>query len=332
MLAWTPGVPSDLRRAHAQQALRGIQRLLDIATALDQAHLPFVAFKGPVLAQWLYGDPGARRFADLDLLVTAENAPAALAVIESLGYRRRITRGPDAIAHRWIGAWPMARGDGEDLDLHWRLLGPRFGDFIDAGAVVSESMPITLAGRHIRTPRPEHAAALLIVHSAKHHWYALEYVFALAAMARLPAVKWDDVHEILRVAGALNAAATGFSLVKSLFDVDPPPAFRPAMSRNDVATLHALAMQSLSLPPGVFPDRQLDRRLQRLSFDRRFDRVRYDFCRVFEPTQADCEWLDLPEQFGFLYWLVRPVRLTLRGAERSRRSAPQSRRGDPGAN
>ena len=55
-------------------------------------------------------------------------------------------------------------------------------------------------------------------------------------------------------------------------------------------------------------------------------------CRVFEPTQADCEWVDLPEQFGFLYWLVRPVRLTLRGAERSRRSAPQSRRGDPGAN
>lgn len=210
----------------------------------------------------------------------------------------------------------MSRGEGEDIDLHWRLLGPRFGHFIDAAAVVNESIPITIAGREIRTLRPEHAAALLITHSAKHLWYALEYVFALAAMTRSASVKWEEVHELLQAAGAMNAAATGFALVKELFAVDPPEAFRGALARPDVGPLLECAMQSLSLPPGVFPDRRLDRQLQRLSFDRRRDRVRYDFCRVFEPTQADCEWLDLPEHLSFLYWLVRPMRLAARGVQR----------------
>ena len=316
MLAWSPNVPLDVRRAHAQQSLRGIHNLLESAAALDQAQVPFVAFKGPVLSQWLYGDPCARRFADIDLLVTDETAQAALTVLESLGYRRRITRDPNGVAHQWIGAWPMSRGAGEDVDLHWRLLGPRFGRFIGTTVVVDESIPLTVAGRAMRAPRPEHAAALLIVHSAKHLWYALEYVFALATMTRRALVNWDEVYELLRTAGAINSAATGFAVVKELFDIDPPPAFRGALARRDVAALRGFAIQSLALPPGAFPDSRLDRQLQRLSFDRRIDRVRYDVFRVFEPTQADCEWLDLPEQLAFLYWLVRPVRLAARGLQR----------------
>lgn len=315
MLAWTPRVPIDASRAHAQQALRGIRGLLEAAAALDEAHVPFVAFKGPVLAQWLYGDPCARRFADIDLLVTSERGHEALTVLESLGYRRRIAGAPDGMAHRWIGAWPLSRA-GDDVDLHWRLLGPRFGSFLDTATVVDESMTITLAGRALRTPRPEHAAALVIVHSAKHLWYALEYVFALATMTRRASINWEEVHEVMGEAGAINAAATGFALVQALFGVDPPSAFRTAVSRRDVPALRDAALQSLSLPPGVFPDRRLDRRLQRLSLDRRIDRVRYDLLRIFEPTQADCEWIDLPESLAVLYWLVRPLRLAAREWQR----------------
>ena len=315
MLAWAPNVPIAIGRTHAQQALRGIHHLHEAADALEKNRIPFVAFKGPVLAQWLYGDACARRFSDIDLLVSADRAAAALTALESLGYRRRSTRGPDAVAHRWIGAWPMRRGE-DDVDLHWRLLGPRFGRFLDTEHVVTQSVPVTVAGRALPAPRPEHAAALLIAHSAKHLWYAMEYAFALAAVTRRAMVDWDEVFELLSAAGASNAGATGFSIIKALFDIDPPAAFLTAVSRGDVRSLHALAMRSLSLPPGVFPDRRLDRELQRLSFDRRIDRVRYDFLRVFEPTQADCEWVDLPERLSLLYWVVRPLRLAARELQR----------------
>src|SRR5689334_7130545 len=54
MLAWTPNVSLDAQRAHVRQALGGIHRLLEAAGALDRARVPFVAFKGPILAQSLY--------------------------------------------------------------------------------------------------------------------------------------------------------------------------------------------------------------------------------------------------------------------------------------
>ena len=316
MLAWAPNVPIEMRRAQAVNALRHIQNLLEVADALNQASIPFVAFKGPVLAQWLYGDPCARQFSDVDLLVTEARGAQALAALESAGFRRRITRDPGAMAHRWIGAWPTRRADGEDVDLHWRLFGPRFGGFLSAASVIEQAVHVTIGGLDIPSPRPEHTAAIVIVHSAKHHWYALEYVFALATMMRKGSVKWEEVHELLRRAGAVNAAATGFALVRQLFELDPPAAFRTAMARAEIATARDLALQSLSLPPGVFPDARLDRQLQRLLLDRGIDRVRYDLLRLFEPTQADCEWLDLPERLALLYWLVRPLRLAARELHR----------------
>jgi hypothetical protein len=88
-----------------------------------------------------------------------------------------------------------------------------------------------------------------------------------------------------------------------------PPAFRTETLTADVQELRRCAGLTLALPPWQFPKRDIERRMQRLAFDRTADRLRYDVRRTIEPTRADVEWMPLPSAMTALYWPLRVLRL-----------------------
>jgi hypothetical protein len=299
----------DVRFSHAIHALNGVRQLLSLTQTLDAAGLRHVHLKGPAFAQWLYGDPGARRFNDLDILVAPRDIEAALACLEQQGYRRRIPRAPGNVIYASIGAWPLSAADRVPVDLHWQVAGRRFSRTVTALEVLDGSRELSIGGHLVRVPSPEHTTVLHLSHSAKHLWYALEPIQSTAALLRRDDIDWPAVRDTMRRAGAIRSAATGLRLAAEMFDAPVPAPFAADIALPDVDELVRCARTSLELPPGVFPDRRLDRRMQRLSFDRRIDRVIYDLRRVAEPTQAEWEWLSLPDTLALGYWPVRLIRL-----------------------
>ena len=69
--------------------LDGLLELLTIQMidALEAVGIPSMLLKGPALGRALYGKPGRRPSADIDLLVRAEDLNGAVEVAERLGYR-----------------------------------------------------------------------------------------------------------------------------------------------------------------------------------------------------------------------------------------------------
>jgi Uncharacterised nucleotidyltransferase len=59
---------------------------LRISAMLAEAGIRSTALKGPLLGEALYGDPGRRLSSDIDLLVAPEQLPAAVEVVQGLGY------------------------------------------------------------------------------------------------------------------------------------------------------------------------------------------------------------------------------------------------------
>ena len=80
-----------------------------------------VALKGPILGEAIYGDSGRRLSSDIDLLVAAEQLPAAVAVMRQLGYDAPTDYVQDcglpmlhfSLAHR--------SGELPPVELHWRI-------------------------------------------------------------------------------------------------------------------------------------------------------------------------------------------------------------------
>jgi Uncharacterised nucleotidyltransferase len=108
---------TSTRRRGALQALVSEH----LRQSLAQAGIRSLALKGTFLAEAVYGDPGLRGAADIDLLVAPGDLSAALAVVRRAGYgapRDHVARDGLPLLH-----YTLTDGSGRlpALDLHWRV-------------------------------------------------------------------------------------------------------------------------------------------------------------------------------------------------------------------
>ena len=78
-----------LEHAHdinSRRSLLVFGKLVSILKLLQDNHIPAIPFKGPVLAEMVYGDVALRQFGDLDILVDKENALDAIRIFEDHGW------------------------------------------------------------------------------------------------------------------------------------------------------------------------------------------------------------------------------------------------------
>jgi hypothetical protein len=324
----TRGAPADYvddckraAHAHAVRALERLRELREILDCLELAAIPVVLFKGAAQAAWLYGDPCAREYADADLLIRNADWSRACEALAALGFAPAMSRSALRAIYGTMGAWPFYRANGCGVDLHWRLSAQRFPLPMTAEQVFAGSAAIDLSGRRVQTLNPTHAATLLLAHTAKHVWYALEQVLAIAHAAGRPDVDWAEVWKLTSRAGVVRGGAVGLRLACDLFECTPPATFASAIRVADGPLLDD-AYAALALPANTFPDRWHVRRAQRASFDRVADRLEYDVRVVLEPTSREWRAASLSGPFTLFYVPLRVLRL---GCEAIQRTAPSRR-------
>ncbi len=74
-------------RAHTIRNFELTKELLEILSLLEKSDVDALAFKGPVLAQQLYGDLALREFGDLDILVSPSDAWTVIELLSAQGLR-----------------------------------------------------------------------------------------------------------------------------------------------------------------------------------------------------------------------------------------------------
>jgi hypothetical protein len=119
-------VRDRLRAIYAVNLLRNLRAETEeqrIVAALRDAGVPALELKGPSLSELLYGDPGVRQCADLDILVQPENLERANSLLGLLGYARE---SPSQLTearknHQLLYCRPRIDGPDFYLDLHQRL-------------------------------------------------------------------------------------------------------------------------------------------------------------------------------------------------------------------
>jgi hypothetical protein len=115
-----PDMVVDFRRRATLAHLQKLQALRRATEALERAGLAVVAVKGPVLASCWYGDPAARDYHDLDLLVDPSGFGAAIDAVSSVGFG---ARNRNWSGYRALGMGEVPMDDGTvAIDLHWHLV------------------------------------------------------------------------------------------------------------------------------------------------------------------------------------------------------------------
>ena len=110
-----------LHRASVARHLLLLEGLAVAADALDGGSIPWLVFKGPVLAELVYARPDERAYTDLDLLVAPAHLPDAVHALELSG-ARLLDANWRLIADDVPGELHLLLPSGGVLDLHWHVV------------------------------------------------------------------------------------------------------------------------------------------------------------------------------------------------------------------
>jgi len=307
MAALWGGYELGLRRN--RRAARELARIVADFAAHD---IPALPYKGPVLAESVYGDLGLREFGDLDILLPRADIARATALLEAAGYRADFDLAPaaaDAMFRSWRGTEVLLRKPPHLVELHWRT-DPDFPVEIDEPGWWRELRCAPLEGVMMAAFDPTELLLVLCIHGGKHRWAALGWLVDIAEMLRREtAIEWAVIAARARALGVERRIYVGLALAGDLLDAPLPWQVRERCGQSDVAPLaqriRADILSARGAPAGAF--RTLRGELE-LS-DRVSRRVLHVARTIFVPSMAEFSRWPLPRALHFLYVPLRLVRL-----------------------
>src|SRR5581483_6680872 len=173
-----------------------LEETLRIVRACREHEIEVMPYKGPVLAEQLWGSFTLRECSDVDVLVRRGDVGRAGEALIRLGYRQ---------------VWPVreslrrafVRNASEEqfrhresailLELQWAPAPRTMAVNFDEESLWGNRSSVTVAGESIETPTAEELFAMLAIHGWKHNWSKLIWIADLAQLIRRNEIDWDIV-------------------------------------------------------------------------------------------------------------------------------------------
>lgn len=203
------------------------EELTRLLRRLRAERLPCIPFRGPALAEYLYGDVTLRTMSDLDILVPRNRLSDVGGILAGLGYREIDRRPGFARAYSYTLEFVKESPPRVCVEPHWTIAYPPFADLVDMDAVWQRAVPGTVGGVDTlllsRTDLLLHLCFHLI-HKGEQApllwWYELDLVIRKEP----DSLDWTQVLHIARQTGQGELLAGLLSEVRALFG-SPIPAF-----------------------------------------------------------------------------------------------------------
>jgi hypothetical protein len=315
------------QRAAAMKMMGQTAELIRILKVLVENGVQAIPFKGPVLAQYLYGDMILRESSDIDLLVEQQDVMNIKNILAGAGY----------------GPWPQLSilqeeavlrsscvyelhnpGNGLHVELHWKNTRhpslPLPSDFVR-----TPQQEISIGGISVKMLPPHALLLLLCAHGTKHNWQHLRYVCDVADTVRVTGnINWETLLEASSRLGARRRVLVGLSLAQGLLEAPlPEEILREIEENRHVRRIAAQRSEEirrgLRQEPGYWSICGFNLR----SFDNWRGRLRYLAHMLFWPGVEDFKAVQLPRFLFPFYPFVRLCRLLRRLATRANPTASQ---------
>jgi hypothetical protein len=178
--------------AHHLRVMAGFYHVHDL---LARTGVPWLLVKGPVLAELVYGDPGLRPYADIDVIVRAGDLPSVARVMETSGSLPLDRNWPLMLRMR-AGEVHLELPQHVELDLHWHLL---FGSEqrrafpIAMEELFERARPVQVRGATVWTTDPVDTLLHLCVHGAVEGGDQLIWLKDIERVIAVDVPDWDEV-------------------------------------------------------------------------------------------------------------------------------------------
>lgn len=258
----------QLRDAQRRQALSTILLTAELFRALDlfvSASIECVVIKGPVLSVRAFGDPAARHYGDIDLLLRHADIQRASHQMISAGFQSAISAN-HLRAGKTPGQYFFRRPQtGAALELHTERTLRYFPRPLPIGDFFARKSFLSIDSRQVPALSLEDEFVLISIHGAKHFWERLMWISDIAALVQHhPELDWARVRRSAAAVGAERMVRVALLLAERLLHVPVPQPMEAEVAR-DAACSRIVAKIEAWLPyAGYEPPAITQRALFRL--------------------------------------------------------------------
>jgi hypothetical protein len=180
-----------------------------------------VPYKGPVLAQQIYGDTAMRSFHDLDFLIAPADFWRAKGALAELAYRPGKNMSA-AVERLWLRNGYERAFDGPRgknlIELQWRLLPRFYAVDLSAEELMARAGRIALAECEVPCLSPEDSLLVQCLHAAKHLWTRLIWLCDIRETLKLPGLDCELVFARAKELGIARMLGVSLWLVRNVLE------------------------------------------------------------------------------------------------------------------
>jgi hypothetical protein len=323
LLAYPHLVPAELLdalrsryRDNARKTLWFRAELVRVVSYLESAGIKALPYKGPALAQILYGAVTQRQFGDLDILILPADVPKAKAALRELGYAPALDLAPQIEATYIETGYEYSFGSthGQNLlELQWRIL-PRFYSVnFDVADLFDCAEKINFGERSVRTLRAEDLLLVLSVHAAKHVWAQLSWLCDIAQLVNSQQLDWNAIQCEAKRLGIERILSLNLFLAHKFLGSPLLPAIEMRVRKDPSTTILADEILAIIESSTHYNTESLSyfRLMMRLR-ERWQDRARFLWRLTVTPSVSEWSTVQLAKPLQPLYRVVRLSRLARR--------------------
>lgn len=289
------------------------RELIRIVHHLRSFALDVMPYKGPALAEFLYGDIALRQAGDIDLLVRRKEFSRVQDALTKIGYSPQMQFSePELRAYLKSGYECVFDGPaGKNiLEVQWAVEPRFYSVYFDMDGVFDRAVKVNVAGQEMKTPFPPDLFLILAVHAAKHAWGRLIWICDLARFMILPSMDWDSIASQARNLRVLRIVNCSMLLANRMLGAAIPENaakwfVEKEFDQNLVARLERQIRSTADFnveSPSYF-------RLMMELRERPSDRLRFATRLAFTPGPGEWKAVRLPPRLFPLYRVVRLMRL-----------------------
>lgn len=303
---------------NSSRNLKLTRELLFIIENFDAKGIPIMPFKGPVLAEQVYGDIALRSFTDLDLLIPEREYTRAEELLQSLGYLNDLKLTPAQNAaflkseHHHLFS---NNKTGTSIELHWRISTSLFSLQPDLSWAWNRAGVRTILGKNVPSFSPEDTLLILCEHGARHQWSQLSWVYDVAGIVETKKINLPGLIEQSERIGNKRPLLLGLLLASDLLDTDLSPEIywkakgdKPVRANAEKVKKDLITRDSFRGSSDLHASESMNELEFYFLLMSRYQLLR-TLLRAYTPRTKDLNIASLPDALFPLYYLVRPIRL-----------------------
>lgn len=220
-------VLNDLKKsfdANVQRNLFLFGELLKILKLFESEDINAVPYKGPVLAEYAYGNISLRQFDDLDIFVDKESVLKVKEILVSQGYEPQFEL-DGFMERRFLKSQREYKFFNPEtnvhVEVHWQFQGVSFSLSGDP-QFLEDFERVKVNNREVLGLKPENMLLVSSVHAAGHLWGRLSWICDTSRLIESHEMDWDYLKEKAGELGVERVLKVNLALAVDLFDLEIP--------------------------------------------------------------------------------------------------------------